>query len=130
MRLASCIDDRRQPRSPWREGLMRSCQAHQHCKILAGAEPVAQALRFFGPDFSKPWPKRLDQIHLMAMLDHTPAQVMQMLCFRIGPTVRSQLARAAIGGCKSIGNRFEVDCLERPTLQRKRRIIEITRQPL
>ena len=75
---------------------MRCGQFGEHCEILAGAEPVAQALRFLRPYLSEPWPERLDQIHLVAMLDHTPAQIVQVLCLGIGPAVRKQLSRAPV----------------------------------
>ena len=51
---------------------MRRREAREHCKILTGAELVAQALRLFGPNFSKARPKRLDQIHLVRMESRPP----------------------------------------------------------
>ena len=83
MRTAARRDQRRQTRPPGCERLVRRRQLGEHGKVLAGAEPVAQALRFLGPDFSKPRPKRLDQIHLVAMLDDAPAQIVQVVSLGI-----------------------------------------------
>lgn len=58
---------------------MWSSEVRKHRKILAGAELITQALRFFGPDFSKTRPKRLNKIHLVAVFDNAAAQVMQVL---------------------------------------------------
>ena len=60
---------------------MRCREASEHCEILAGAELVAQALRLFSPNFSKARPKRLYQIHLVAVLHDAPAQVVEVLGF-------------------------------------------------
>ena len=60
-------------------GWCGASEAGQHRQILAGAELVAQALGFLRPDLAEPRPQRFDQIHLVAMLDHAPAQIVQML---------------------------------------------------
>ncbi len=74
---------------------MRSGEFGEHREILTGAEPVAQALRFLRPDFSKPRPERLNQIHLVAMLDDAPAQVVQVFRLGIGPGCREAIAARA-----------------------------------
>ena len=79
-----------------RQRLMRGGEARKHRQILAGAQPVAQALGFLRPDLPEPRPQRLHQIHLMTMLDHAPAQIVQMLGVGLRPVVRHQLTRAPV----------------------------------
>ena len=54
---------------------MRRRQSFQHCKILAGAEPVAQALRLLGPELAEPRPsqRQIEQRRVSSSED-TPEQ--------------------------------------------------------
>ena len=125
MRGAAVLDHRREPRAPGRQQPMRRGEARQNRQILAGAELVAQALRLLHPQLGEARPQRLDQLHLVAVLDHAPAQVVQMVGVGLRPMVRHQLTRAPIGGGEPVGNAVEVDCGERPVLQRQCGIVEI-----
>lgn len=89
----------------------------EHCKVLAGAEPTTQALRFLSPYFSESRPKGFDQIHLVAVLDDTAAQVMQMLGVGIDPIIGDQLSCTAIGRGEPIRYGIEVDGPERPPIK-------------
>ena len=66
-------------------------EIRKHREVLAGTELVAQALCLFGPHFTKARPKRFNQIHLVAMLDHAAAQVMQVFGLSVGPAIGHQL---------------------------------------
>ena len=89
-------DERQQARAPRRERLMRLGQMHQHREILERAEPVAQALRLVDPDAPEPRPGRLDQFHLVAMLDHAAAQFVQIVGVRAAPIVSGSALRARL----------------------------------
>src|SRR5689334_8250652 len=128
MCLAARLDYRRQSRPPRRQRLMRFGETAENGKILAGAELVAQALRLLGPYFPQSRPKWLNQVHLVAVFDDTPPQVVQVFSFGICPAVRRQLPRATIGRGQSIRHNVEIDGLQGPTLEGKRRIIEIARE--
>src|SRR5262249_18006412 len=78
MHGAPCRNQRSQACSTGCEHLMRCRHLGKHRKVLTGPQPVAQALRLLGPYLSEAWPERLDQIHLVTMLDHAPAQVVQV----------------------------------------------------
>ena len=95
---------------------MRRGKVTQDRQVLAGAELIAQALRLLRPDASEPRPERLDQIHLVAVLDHPPAQIVQMLGVHARPVVGHQLACAAVGGGQPVNDRVEIDLFERPAL--------------
>src|SRR4029077_11101938 len=110
--------------------LMRCCEVREHGEVLTAAELVAQTLCFFRPHPSKAWPKRFDEIHLMTVLDDTAAQVVQVFGFCSRPPIWHQLPCAAVGRSESISYGIEVDCLERPTLKRKRRVVEVARNPV
>ena len=50
---------------------MRRRQFRENGEILARTELIPQALRFLRPYLSQTRPQRLDDIHLVAMLDDT-----------------------------------------------------------
>ena len=131
MRAARCASaaralgaGRRQPRAPMRQRLMRPGEPLEHCEVLAFAEPVAQPLGFLGPHAAEARPQRLDQLHLVAMIDDAPAQRMQIFGARQRPVGRNALARAAVADGELRRNRGEVERIERPLLDRRRRLIE------
>jgi hypothetical protein len=76
MRGSACIDQGRQSRSPRRKGLVRRREVHEHCKILACTEPIAQPLRFLSPHLAETRPKWFDKIHLVTVLNHPPPKIM------------------------------------------------------
>ena len=65
--------------APRRERLVWSVSALQEDEVMMGAEPVAQALRLRNPKPDEPRPRRLDKLHLVAVLDNALAQPVQGL---------------------------------------------------
>ena len=88
---------------------MRLGQMHQHREILERAEPVAQALRFVDPDAPEPRPGRLDQFHLVTVLDHAAAQFVQIVGVRGFPFLRQRFARALVSHGQAVGEIAEGD---------------------
>ena len=70
-----------------RQRLMRRRLRGEHFEILILAEPGPQPLRLVDPDARESRPDRLDQFHLVAMLDHAAAQFVQILAFGLVPAV-------------------------------------------
>ena len=83
---------RRQPRAPVRQRLMRPGEPLEDLEILAAAEPVAQPFGLLGPHPAVARPQRFDQIHLVAVIDHALAQLVQILGAGLRPIVRNGAA--------------------------------------
>src|SRR5215471_20119419 len=65
-----------QARAPTGKRLMWFGQSPQYHEVLVSAEAVAQPLRLGNPHPHELRPQRLDEFHLIAMLDHALAEPM------------------------------------------------------
>src|SRR5262249_32437158 len=77
--------------------MVRRRHVGEHREILVGAEPLAQPLRLGDPDLADLRPQRLDQLHLVAVLDHALAQLVQLLGRGLPPIRGDGLADATRG---------------------------------
>jgi hypothetical protein len=94
------------------------------------AEPVAQALRFGDPDAAEFRPERLDQLHLIAMRDDAPAQIVQFLRRDGAPVfARRVLAHAPIRPGQFAGELAEAQPVERPTVDAGDDLIQCHDEP-
>ena len=70
---------------------MRRGEPGEHVEIVVGAQPVAQPLRLADPQLAQARPQRLDQLHLVTVLHHALAQLVQ----RVAVGVKDQSAGSA-----------------------------------
>ncbi len=93
---------------------MQAGEPPQHFDILALPEPAAQPFGFLGPHLAETRPQRLDQLHLVAQVDHALPQFVQLLGMSQRPFIRDALAGAPIAVSQLPGNRREVERIQRP----------------
>ena len=85
-----------------------------------GAKPIAQSLRLRDPQTNEFGPRRLDELHLIAVLDHAPAQPVQGLRIRFRPILRHRRGGAPVGDGELPGRLVAIELVDRPSFGRRR----------
>jgi hypothetical protein len=93
---------------------MRRGQAAEDDEILVGTETFAQPLRLRHPQPAETRPGRLDELHLVAMLDHPPAQPVEVFRGGVFPGFGPRPPRPPVVTGQRAGEVTEHEVVERP----------------